>query len=77
MTYSRLPLSLARLTGDEQKAVKTTMANINIHLKNVYEEGELSESATIKDYLIVRQEGPRQVQWDVTEIECRKLEGIT
>lgn len=40
---------------------QTTVPNINIHLNNVYEEGELSETPTIKDYLIVRQEGSRQV----------------
>jgi len=40
---------------------QTTVPNINIHLNNVYEEGELSEAPTIKDYLIVRQEGSRQV----------------
>ena len=41
---------------------QTTVPNINIHLNNVYDEGELSESATIKDYLIVRHEGSRQVR---------------
>lgn len=44
---------------------QTTVANINIHLKNIYEEGELAEEATIKDYLIVRQEGHRKVQRNV------------
>ncbi len=32
---------------------QTTIPNINIHLINAYGEGELSETATIKDYLIV------------------------
>lgn len=41
---------------------QTTVPNINIHVNNVYEEGELSEKATIKDYLIVRQEGTRRVR---------------
>ena len=40
---------------------QTTVANINLHLKNIFAEGELSESSTIKDYLIVRSEGIRQV----------------
>ena len=40
---------------------QTTVANINIHLKNTFAEGELSEAATIKDYLIVRSEGVRRV----------------
>ncbi|HSW13271.1 MAG TPA: virulence RhuM family protein [Solimonas sp.] len=40
---------------------QTSVPNINIHLKAIYEEGELTEAATIKDYLIVRQEGSRRV----------------
>jgi len=41
---------------------QTTVPNINLHIKNILAEGELAEGATIKDYLIVRQEGARQVQ---------------
>lgn len=40
---------------------QTSVANINTHLKAVYVERELTPQATIKSYLIVRQEGPRQV----------------
>lgn len=40
---------------------QTSVANINLHLKSIYEEGELSEGPTIKSYLIVRPEGERQV----------------
>lgn len=40
---------------------QTTVANINLHLKSIYAEGELKEAATIKNYLIVRTEGARQV----------------
>jgi len=40
---------------------QTTIPNINLHIKNILVEGELSEGATIKDYFIVRQEGNRQV----------------
>jgi hypothetical protein len=40
---------------------QTSIPNVNIHLKNIYAERELSKEATIKDYLIVRQEGSRQV----------------
>ena len=40
---------------------QTTIPNINLHLKNVFAEGELQEEATIKEHLIVRQEGQRQV----------------
>ncbi len=41
---------------------QTSVPNINIHIKNVLDEGELSEGATIKEDLIVRQEGQRQVR---------------
>jgi hypothetical protein len=41
---------------------QTTPQNITLHLKAIYEEGELTEAATCKDYLQVRTEGARQVQ---------------
>jgi hypothetical protein len=44
---------------------QTTVANINLHLKAIYAEGELSEAATIKSYLIVRSEGGRTVRRQV------------
>ena len=33
---------------------QTTIANINIHIKSIYEEGELRPEATIKENLIVQ-----------------------
>ena len=36
--------------------------NITLHLKKIYKEGELNESATCKDFLQVQTEGNRQVQ---------------
>jgi len=41
---------------------QTTPQNITIHLKNIYEEGELDENSTCKDFLQVQQEGGRQVE---------------
>jgi hypothetical protein len=38
---------------------QTTVPNINMHLKNIFEEGELDPAATIKNSLIVRLEGNR------------------
>ncbi len=38
---------------------QTTVPNINMHLKSIYEDGELEEKATIKDFLIVQKEGAR------------------
>lgn len=40
---------------------QTTPQNITIHLKAIYEEGELDEAATCKEYLQVRTEGKRQI----------------
>jgi hypothetical protein len=36
--------------------------NVLMHLKNIFAEKELDETATTKDFLVVRQEGKRQVQ---------------
>ena len=44
---------------------QTTVSNINIHIKNIYEEGELQETATVKDYLIVQTEGKREISRQV------------
>lgn len=41
---------------------QTTPQNITLHIRAIYEEGELEEGATCKDHLQVRQEGARQVQ---------------
>ena len=49
-----------------QKAIaelyQTTPQNITLHIKNIYEEGELEENSTCKNYLQVRTEGNRTVQ---------------
>ena len=55
---------------------QTTVSNINIHLNNVYEEGELTEAATIKDYLIVRQEGIRQVRRNVRHYNLKAIAAV-
>ncbi len=44
---------------------QTTQQNISLHVTNVYDEGELRESATHKDFLLVRAEGARQVSRQV------------
>ena len=41
---------------------QTTSQNITIHLKNIFEEGELEEEATCKDFLQVQKEGNREVK---------------
>lgn len=44
---------------------QTTKQNISLHIQNIYEEGELEEDSTVKDYLIVQTEGSRQVNRQV------------
>ena len=41
---------------------QVTPQNITLHLKNIFEEGEIDESLTCKDFLQVQQEGHREVK---------------
>ncbi len=41
---------------------QTTPQNITLHLKSIYDEGELEQSATCKDFLQVQKEGARTVE---------------
>ena len=43
-----------------------TKQNISLHLKNIFEDGELEPSATVKESLTVRIEGAREVRRPVT-----------
>lgn len=36
---------------------QTTKQNISLHIRNIFEEGELQENATVKDYLTVQTGG--------------------
>jgi hypothetical protein len=52
---------------------QTTVPNINMHLKNIFDEGELDPKSTIKDFLIVRLEGNREIN---RNIEYYNLDAI-
>jgi len=41
---------------------QTTKQNISLHIKNIFEEGELDPAATVKQYLTVQPEGSREVR---------------
>lgn len=43
-----------------------TKQNISLHLKNIFEDGELAPAATVKKSLTVQIEGSREVQRPVT-----------
>lgn len=44
---------------------QTSKSNINEHIKNIFDEGELEESSTIRNFRIVRQEGKREVAREI------------
>ena len=52
---------------------QTTKQNISLHLKNIYEDGELNRVSTIKEYLTVQQEGKRTIK---RNLEYYSLEAI-
>ena len=43
----------------------TTQQNISQHIENIYKDGELTSEATNKKFLLVRQEGNRQVKRNI------------
>ena len=52
---------------------QSTKQNISLHLQNIYDEGELDQKATVKEYLTVQKEGKRQVK---RNIEYYNLDAI-
>jgi hypothetical protein len=48
---------------------QTTKQNISRHIRNIIDERELNQEATVKDFLTVRQEGQRQVECSVSASE--------
>ena len=49
----------------------TTQENISMHIKNIYKDAELQEDRTYKDFLLVRQEGKRNVQRNIAHLQNR------
>lgn len=44
---------------------KTTQENISMHIKNIYKDGELEKNSTNKKFLLVQNEGNRQVKRNI------------
>lgn len=44
---------------------ETTKQNVSLHIKNVFEEGELKENSTVKESLTVQNEGNRRVERNI------------
>ena len=40
----------------------TTKQNVSLHIKNIFDEEELDEDSTVKEFLTVQQEGNRSVE---------------
>lgn len=40
----------------------TTKQNISLHIKNIFDEGELDENLTVKEFLTVKKEGNRKIE---------------
>ncbi|MDR0332677.1 MAG: virulence RhuM family protein [Dysgonamonadaceae bacterium] len=49
------------------------IATINEHLKNIFDDKELTEGATIRNFLIVQTEGNRQVQREVKHYNLQTI----
>ena len=52
---------------------ESTPENVLMHLQNIYQEQELSEVATTKDFLAVRTEGLRQVQRNLKHYDLEAI----
>ena len=50
-----------------------TTSAINQHIKTIYEDRELDESATIKNFLIVQKEGNREVSRNVAHYNLQMI----
>lgn len=48
--------------SDMAALFQCSVDNISLHLKNIYEEGELDATATAEDFSVVRSEGDRSVR---------------
>jgi len=44
---------------------QTTKNNISLHVKNIFDEGELNQKATVKEFLTVQKEGRREVSRNI------------
>ena len=57
-TVWRTQAQLAELFGISKQ-------NISLHIQNIFQEGELSREATVKEYSIVQTEGNRKISRNI------------
>lgn len=53
-----------------------TTSAINQHIKTIYEDNELDESSTIKNFLIVQKEGNREVSRNIAHYNLQMIIAI-
>ena len=51
---------------------QTSKQNVSLHVRNILADGELDPESTVKEYLTVQTEGPRQVKRSVTFCDSAK-----
>jgi hypothetical protein len=51
---------------------QTTKQNVSLHIHNIFEEGELTPEATVKDYLMVQTEGSGRGRAERRSIQPRR-----
>ena len=57
---------MRRLTQNQIAEIyKTTQENISMHIKNIYKDKELNNDSTYKKFLLVQNEGNRQVKRNI------------
>ena len=52
----------------------TTRENITMHINNIYKDSELTTDSTSKDFLLVRQEGSRQVKRNIVKVYISNMD---
>jgi len=58
--------SLWMTQNDMAQLFQCSTDNVSLHLKNIFEEGELEQEATTEEFSVVRLEGEREVQRRLT-----------
>ena len=53
-----------------------SIPTVNFHIKNILEEGELDQEATIRNYLIVQNEGNRTINRDIQHFNFQMILAI-
>jgi hypothetical protein len=56
---------------------QSSKANISEHIKNIYDQKELEESSTVRDFRTVRQETASDAQSDLLQFGCDHIHWVS